>query len=86
MEAATIADFAIVAGVGALAGLIGGFLSGADNLIGTALMGAIGGIVLSAIVRLAGGPAIYGVGGGDLSLVWGFVGGFVLGFSVGLAN
>lgn len=75
-----------VGGVGALAGLVGGFVSGADNLLGTILMGIIGSIVLAAIVRVAGGPAIYGVGDEQFSLVWGAVGGLVLGFVVGKSN
>jgi hypothetical protein len=47
-------------------------------------MGAIGGIVLSAIFALAGWPAIYAVD--DYSLVWGAVGGFVLGIAVSRSN
>lgn len=85
MEPAALNALAIVAGVGGLFGLIGGFLGGADNLFGTVLMGAIGGISLSAIVRIANGPAIYGVGD-DFSLVWGAVGGFVLGWAISRSN
>jgi hypothetical protein len=81
MDAATLADFAIIAGVGGLAGLIGGFLGSADNLFGTVLVGAIGGIALSAIVRIANGPSFYSIGD-DFSLVWGAIGGFVLGVAV----
>ncbi len=86
MDASTLSDFALIAGVGALFGFIGGFLGGADGLIGTFLMGAIGGIVLSAIFALAGWPAIYSVGNGDLSLVWAGVGGFVLGLAISRSN
>lgn len=85
MDAATLADFAIIAGVGGLAGLLGGFIGSADNLFGTVLVGAIGGIALSAIVRIAGGPSFYAIGD-DFSLVWGAVGGFVLGFAVSRSN
>lgn len=74
-----------VGGVGAVAGLIGGFLASADNLLGTILMGVIGSITVASIVRVAGGPAIYGVGD-DFSLVWGALGGIVLGFVVGRSN
>ncbi len=85
MDAATLADFAVIAGVGGLAGLIGGLLGSADNLLGTILVGAIGGIALSAIVRIANGPSFYAIGD-DFSLVWGAIGGFVLGFAVSRGN
>lgn len=84
-DAATISAFAIVAVIGAAAGLIGGFIANADNLVGTILMGAIGGIALAAIVRIADGPPIYAVGD-DFSLVWAALGGFVLGFAIGRSN
>ncbi len=85
VEAEIIEALAIVGGVGAIAGFVGGFFSSADNLIGTMLMGIIGGISLSAIVRIANGPVIYGVGD-DFSLVWGAIGGLLLGFVVGRSN
>ena len=85
VEAEIVEALAIVGGVGAIAGFIGGFLSSADNLIGAMLMGIIGGISLSAIVRIANGPPIYAVGD-DFSLVWGAVGGLLLGFVVGRSN
>jgi hypothetical protein len=75
----------IIGGVGGVAGLIGGFLASADNLLGTILMGVIGGIALSAIFRIAGAPSIYAIGD-DFSVVWGAVGGLVLGFVVGRSN
>lgn len=86
LEASTLQALAIVGGVGALAGLVAGFLASADNLVGAVLMGIIGGIALSAISRIAGFPAIYSVGEEEFSLVWGAVGGFVLGFVVGRSN
>ncbi len=86
IEGATLNALAIVAIVGAIAGFIGGFLANADNLIGTLLMGAIGGIALSAIFRIADWPPIYSIGADNFSLVWGAVGGLVLGFAVGRAN
>lgn len=85
MDPSAFAAFAIIAGVGGLAGLIGGLLGNADSLFGTLLMGAIGGIALAAIVRIAQGPSIYAVGD-DFSLVWGVVGGFVLGLAVSRSN
>jgi hypothetical protein len=84
MDVTALSAFGLVALVGAISGLIGGFFGGADQLIGTFLMGAIGGIVLSAVFALAGWPAIYAVD--DFSLVWGAVGGFVLGAAVSRSN
>jgi hypothetical protein len=75
----------IIGGVGGLAGLIGGFFAGADNLIGTILMGVIGGLAASAIMRIAGAPPVYGLGN-DFSVVWGAAGGLLLGFVVGRSN
>ena len=85
VEAEIVEALAIVGGVGAIAGFIGGFLASADNLIGAMLMGIIGGISLSSFVRIANGPSIYAVGD-DFSLVWGAVGGLLLGFVVGRSN
>ena len=86
LESSTLTALAIAGGVGAIAGLVGGFIGSADNLIVPILMGIIGGIALSAILRIAGAPAIYGVGAEDFSLVWAAVGGLVLGYVVGRSN
>ena len=85
LDASTIEALLIIGGVGGVAGLIGGFMAGADNLLGTILMGIIGGISLSAIFRIGGAPSIYAIGD-DFSVVWGAVGGLVLGFVVGRSN
>lgn len=85
IEAEIIEALTIVGGVGAIAGLVGGFMASADSLIGTVLMGIIGAIALSAILRIANAPSIYAVGD-DFSLVWGAVGGLVLGYVVGHSN
>jgi hypothetical protein len=85
IDASTMEALLIIGGVGGVAGLIGGFLASADNLFGTILMGVIGGIALSAIFRIAGAPSIYAIGD-DFSVVWGAVGGLVLGFVVGRSN
>lgn len=86
IDAATLNALAVVAIVGAIAGFIGGFLANADNLIGTLLMGAIGGISLSAIFTIAGWEPFISVGADEFSLVWGAVGGVILGFAVGRSN
>ena len=85
LEASTLEAMLIIGGVGAIAGLVGGFFSGANNLLGSILMGIIGGISLSAIMRIAGAPSVYAIGD-DFSVVWGAVGGLVLGFVVGRSN
>ncbi len=81
----TAQAIAWVGGVGAVAGLLGGFVARADNLLGTMLMGVIGSITVAAIVRVAGGPPVYGVGD-DFSLVWGALGGLVLGYVIGRSD
>jgi hypothetical protein len=86
LESSTLTALAIAGGVGAIAGLVGGFIASADNLIVSVLMGIIGGIALSAILRIAGAPAIYSVGAEEFSLVWAAVGGLVLGYVVGRSN
>ncbi len=86
LDASTLQALAIIGGVGAITGLIGGFISGANSLLGTILVGIIGAISLSAIMRIAGAPSIYGVGAEDFSVVWGAVGGLVLGFVVGRSS
>ena len=76
----------VVGGVGGVAGLLGGVLGGADNLPMTFLMGIIGGIALSALFKFGGWPGVYTFGPNDWSLVWGAVGGLILGFVVGRSN
>lgn len=86
LEASTTLEALMwIGGVGAIAGLLGGFLASADSLIGTILMGIIGAISAAAILRIAGASPLYGVGD-DFSLVWGALGGLLLGFVVGRSN
>lgn len=86
LDASTLEALAIAGGVGAIAGLLGGFIASADNLFGSLLMGIIGGIAASAILKGAGAPPIYGVGAEEFSLVWAALGGVVLGYVVGRSN
>lgn len=86
LEASTLEALAVVAGVGAVAGLLGGFIASANSLFGSLLMGIIGGIALSAILRVAGAPPGYAVGAEEFSLVYGAIGGLVLGYVVGRSN
>jgi hypothetical protein len=85
LDLSTIEALLIIGGVGAVAGLIGGFIASATSLFGSVLMGIIGAISLSAILRIGGMPSVYAIGN-DFSLVWGAVGGLVLGFVVGRAD
>lgn len=85
LDASIWQALAIVGGVGALAGLIGGFLASADNLFGAALIGVIGGVTGAAIMRIAGAPSIAYVGD-EFSVVWAAAGGLLLGYVVGRAN
>ena len=85
LDLSTIEALLIIGGVGAVAGLIGGFIASATNLFGSILMGIIGAISLSAILRIGGMPSVYAIGD-DFSLVWGAVGGLLLGFVVGRSD
>ena len=85
LDLSTIEALLVIGGVGAVAGLIGGFIAGATNLFGSILMGIIGAISLSAILRIGGMPSVYAIGD-DFSLVWGAVGGLLLGFVVGRSD
>ncbi len=85
LEASTWQSLAIIGAVGGLAGLIGGLIASADNLFGTLLMGVIGGISLCTVMRMGGAPGFYTVGN-DFSVIWGAVGGLILGYVVGRSN
>ncbi len=85
LAASTWEALAIIGGVGAIAGLIGGFLARTDSLLGSALIGIIGGIAGSAIMRIAGAPSIAYVGDG-FSVVWGAAGGLLMGYVVGRSS
>ncbi len=86
LDASTLEAMAIVGGMGAIGGLIGGFVASADSLFGSVLVGIIGGVALSAILAGAGAPALYGVGEQNFSMVWGGIGGLLLGYVVGRSN
>ncbi len=86
LDASTWQALAIAGAVGGVAGLIAGFIASADNLIGAILIGIIGGIAGSAIMRIAGAPAVFASVGDGFSLVWAAVGGLILGYVVGRSN
>ena len=85
LDASTWQALAIVGAVGGLGGLLGGLLGGAHNLLGTILMGIIGGITAATIMRIVGAPPIYEIGDG-FSLVLSAIGGALLGFVVGRSS
>ena len=85
LDASTWQALAIIGGVGAVAGFVGGLAAGADSLVGTLLVGIIGGIALAAIFRIAAWPSVYAIGD-DFSLVWAGAGGLLLGFVVGRSD
>lgn len=85
LSASTWEALAIIGGVGAIAGLIGGFLASSSSLLGSALIGIIGGIAGAAIMRIAGAPSIAYVGDG-FSVVWGAAGGLLMGYVVGRSS
>ncbi len=75
-----------VAAVGAVGGLVGGLLASVrSSLIGSILMGAIGGIVAAAILRIVNVAPIVDAGEG-FSYVYGLVGGVVMSFAVSASN
>jgi hypothetical protein len=82
MSSATLEAIGVVVLVGAFAGLVGGFFGGGRHVPGSLLLGIIGGLSASTMLRIAGAPVIYGVGDG-FSLVYAGVGGLLLGFVVG---
>jgi hypothetical protein len=85
LEASTWEALAVIGIVGGVAGLIGGLIASADNLFGAVLMGVIGGISFSTVMRIGGAPGIYSVGD-DFSVIWSAAGGLILGYVVGRSN
>ena len=71
----------IVGIIGGVFGLIGGFLGSKRSLIGSILLGIIGGIVLSSLARIAGFDPVLPVDQG-FSAIYAAVGGLVLGYVV----
>ena len=71
----------IVGIIGGVFGLIGGFLGSKRSLIGSVLLGIIGGLAVASIARIAGFDPILPVDEG-FSAVYAAVGGLVLGYVV----
>ena len=71
----------VVAIIGAVFGLVGGFLGAKRSLVGSLLMGVIGGIALASMARIAGFDPILQIDEG-FSAIYAAAGGLVLGFAV----
>lgn len=77
----------MIAVVGGLAGVVGGLIgSMRASLLGSFLMGAMGGVSLASIVNVAGidppGPSPLFNAGAGFSFVWAAIGGVLLGYVV----
>ena len=73
---------AVIGVVGAVAGLVGGVLAGAKNLVGTILIGVIGALTAAAVARVGGAAPLYSAGEG-FSYVYGALGGLLFSYVVG---
>lgn len=82
MDNDTIRALATVALVGGFGGLLGGWFGSGKRLIGSVMLGIIGGISAAAIARIGGFPGAITVGNG-FSLLWAGGGGVLLGYVVG---
>lgn len=86
LDAATTNAILLVAVAGAVAGLVGGFVANSRaGLIGSALMGAIGGISFAAIFRITNVRPIIDAGEG-FSYIYAAAGGLLLGLVVAASN
>jgi hypothetical protein len=77
-----VAALVVVGLIGGIGGLIGGFIGSKHRLLGSILLGVIGGIAAASIARIAGAEPGFEVGQG-FSALYAIGGGFLLGFSVG---
>ena len=81
MPQAVVEALLVVAIIGAVFGLIGGFFGAKRKLLGSILLGVIGGIVLSSIARIAGFSPVLEIDEG-FSALYAAAGGLLLGFVV----
>lgn len=86
IDPATATAILYVGITGAVAGLFGGLAaSSRASILGSILMGAIGGISIAAVMRIANVAPLVDAGQG-FSYVYAAVGGLVLGMSVSASN
>lgn len=75
-----------IGAVGAVGGLVGGlFASSRANIVGSIVMGVLGGIAGAAVLRIAGVSPIFDAGEG-FSYLYGFASGLLLGYVVSASN
>ncbi|HJR92361.1 MAG TPA: hypothetical protein VJ938_07970 [Acidimicrobiia bacterium] len=80
-----VAALLLIGLVGLVVGLVGGFLAGAQRLLGAMLMGAIGAVTVAAVANAGGAPPIASPGRG-FSYVYGALGGLLLSYVVGRSD
>ncbi len=82
MDQQLLVALVLVAGVAAFGGLVGGVVAGRRaTVVSSILMGIIGGMVTSVLVREFGGPPIVGTQG--YSLVYALGAGFLFSWVIG---
>ena len=86
IETTTVNALLIVGAIAGFGGLAGGMLSGRRaTVVGSILMGVIGGLVTTVILSsLEGVPRYLAIG--DYSAIWALAGGAVISFLVGYTN
>lgn len=86
IETTTTNSLLIVAAIAGFGGLAGGMLSGRRaTVMGSILMGILGGMVITVILSMFEGVPQY-LAIGDYSAVWALAGGAVIAFMVGYTN
>jgi hypothetical protein len=76
----------LIGAVGAVGGLVGGLVATSRaSLMGSVVMGVLGGLATAAVLRIAGVPPIFEAGEG-FSYLYGLGGGLLLGFVVSASN
>lgn len=86
IDDATVQAVILVAVTGAVTGLLGGMLASTrSSLVGSTLLGAIGGIAGAAILRIAGAQPVFDAGVG-FSYLYAAIGGLLLGYVVAASN
>lgn len=86
LETTTVNSLLIIAAIAGFGGLAGGMLSGRRaTVIGSILIGVLGGMVTTLILSMLEGVPDY-LPVGDFSAVWALAGGAVISFLIGSTN
>jgi fructose-specific phosphotransferase system IIC component len=84
-ETTTLTEVAIVGAVAAIGGFLGGYLaSRRSTIVGSILIGIIGGMVTAVLISATEFPPVLEVG--DYSVLWAFLGGGVVSAIVGASS